>query len=140
MENVIGHKGVVISVSETEVYVKIERSESCGGCKNKASCRMGKEDEQIIPIETKEANTYSAGEEVNISMKTSLGLKATLYAYLLPLALLLIVFITVYQFTSSELIQILFAFFAVILYYFLLYKMRHRMKKTFQFFISKNGI
>ncbi|MDR2409988.1 MAG: SoxR reducing system RseC family protein [Bacteroidales bacterium] len=138
-KHLIEQKGKVIAVSETEVSVKIERGEACAGCKNKASCQMGKAEEQIITVATKQANTYSVGEEVNISMKTSLGLKAVLYAYVLPLVLLLVAFVMAYQFIASELMQIVIALLPVIVYYIILYRMRYRMEKTFQFYISKTG-
>jgi sigma-E factor negative regulatory protein RseC len=140
MEHLVEQKGKVIAVSGTEVCVKIERGEACSGCKNKASCQMGKSEEQIIAVETKQANTYSVGEEVNISMKTSLGLKAVLYAYVLPLVLLLVAFVIAYQFVTSELMQIVIALLPVIVYYLILYRMRRRMKRTFQFHISKLGL
>ncbi|MDR1182674.1 MAG: SoxR reducing system RseC family protein [Bacteroidales bacterium] len=139
MENVVCHKGTVISVSETEVCVKIERTEACGGCANKTSCRMGKQDEQTVTVQTKDAETYCMGEEVNISMKTSLGLKAVLYAYILPLVFLLVAFAIAHHFIASEPLQIILALFPVIVYYTILYRMRRRMEKTFQFYISKIG-
>jgi sigma-E factor negative regulatory protein RseC len=137
MGNVICHKGTVISVLETEVRIKIERGQACGGCASKESCRMGKSDEQILSIKTKDAKNYRTGEEVNVSMKTSLGLKAVLYAYLFPLVLLLIAFTIVHHFIDSEPVQILLSLLPVILYYLILYRIQNRMEKTFQFHISK---
>jgi sigma-E factor negative regulatory protein RseC len=137
MKHFVGHKGKVVSVSETGIDVKIERNEACSGCKNKTSCQMGKVDEQIISVKTKQKNIYSLGEEVLISMKTSLGLKAVLYAYVLPFLLLLIAFVIAYRFIVSEVLQIIFALIPVFVYYTILYKIRHRMEKTFQVYISK---
>ncbi|MDR0606065.1 MAG: SoxR reducing system RseC family protein [Bacteroidales bacterium] len=138
-DHLIEQKGKVIAVSATEVSVKIERGEACAGCKNKASCQMGKSEEQIIIVGTKQANTYSIGEKVNVSMKTSLGLKAVLYAYVLPLVFLLVAFGIAYQFVASELMQIGIALLPVIVYYLILYKMRYKTEKTFQFYVSKTN-
>ncbi len=137
MKEVVSHKGKVVSVSDTNVFVKIERGGSCVGCKNKGSCQMGESEEQIISVRTDEAKAYFAGEDVNVLMRASLGLKAVLYAYIIPLVFLLITFIVVRQFITSELIQILLAFIPVVVYYVILYKMRDKMDKTFQFYISK---
>jgi sigma-E factor negative regulatory protein RseC len=139
MEHLVYHKGTVISVLGTEVCVKIEHTEACGGCANKNSCRMGKPDEQIITVKTRDARNYCKGEKVNISMKTSLGLKAVLYAYILPLVFLLAAFVIAHHFIASEPVQIILALFPVIVYYIILYKIRHKMEKTFQFYISKIG-
>ena len=137
MENVVSHIGKIVSLSTTHIFVKINREGACAGCKNKTSCQINQSEEPIIPVQTDEANTYSVDEEVQVIMKTSLGLKAVVYAYLLPLVFLLATFLIVSHFISSEITQILLAFVPVIAYYIILYKMRDRLEKTFQFFVSK---
>ena len=137
MKDTVSHTGKVVSVSDTHVFVQIERGSACGGCKNKGFCHVGKEENQILSIPTADANHYSADEEVQILMRTSLGMRALLYAYILPLIFLLIAFLTSRHVTSSEIVQIVCALIPVIAYYFILYKMRNRLEKTFQFYVEK---
>jgi len=137
MKDIVSHTGKVVSVSDTHIFVKIERSSACAGCKNKGVCHIGESKDEIIPIKTAEANTYSSDEEVEVLMHASLGMKAALYAYLLPLILLFAAFLTARFFTSSEIIQVLCALVPVIAYYIILYKMRNRLEKTFQFYVEK---
>ena len=137
MENVVSHNGKIVSVSDTHVFVKINREGACEGCKNVKSCQINKSEDTIITVYTEQANVYCVDEEVLVIMKTSLGLKAVVYAYLLPLVFLLATFLIVSQFIHSEIIQILLAFIPVIVYYIILYIIRDRLEKTFQFFVAK---
>ena len=137
MKNVVSHTGKVVSVSPTQVFVQVERNSACSGCKSKGACRIGDAKDEIIPIKTADANRYYPEEEVEVVMRTSLGMKAVWYAYILPLVFLLAVLLTVRQFTSSELAQILSAFLPVIVYYIVLYKIRDKMEQAFQFYVRK---
>jgi len=137
MKNVVSHTGKVVSVSDTHVFVQIERGGACAGCKSRQACQMGKSENPVIAIQTLAANTYSIDEEVYVIMKTVLGLKAVLYAYVLPFVFLVAAFIVVRQFTSSEIVQVLLALLPVIVYYIILYTLRDRIESSFQFFIEK---
>ena len=137
MGEVVKHQGKVISVSQDEVVVKIERGGACSGCSNKKACQFGESEDHIVAIKTYDAPSYSEGEDISVSMRGSLGLKAVLYAYMLPLLLLMASFIILRLFIDSEPLQILFALIPVVIYYIVLYKLRDKLHKTFNFYISK---
>ena len=137
MGEVVNHPGKVIFVSQEEVLVKIERGGACSGCSNKKACQFGESEDHIVTVKTHNASSYTAGEDILVSMKGSLGLKAVLYAYMLPLLLLLTAFIVLRLFIDSEPLQILFALIPVVIYYVVLYKLRNKLDKKFNFYISK---
>ena len=137
MGEVVNHTGKVVSVSQEEVVVQIERGGACSGCSNKKACQFGEAKDHIVAIKTQSAASYTEGEEILVSMKGSLGLKAVLYAYLLPLLLLVTTLIVFRLFIDSEALQILFALIPVVVYYLTLYKVRNRLEKKFNFHISK---
>ncbi|MDR1878168.1 MAG: SoxR reducing system RseC family protein [Bacteroidales bacterium] len=132
----IGCTGSVVSVSENKVVVRINQDNACSGCRNKSACLTGRNN-RLITVISKDASSFSVGEEVQLSMKESAGLKATFYAYIAPLVLLLICFGIMYHVTDSEILQIVPSLIAVAAYYLLLYKLRGRMEKTFRIVISK---
>jgi sigma-E factor negative regulatory protein RseC len=137
MNNEIRHFGIVVSVSDGQVLVKIERKDACASCKSKKACQLGASENQFISVKTNDSFAYTIGEEVNISMKTSLGFKAIAYAYLFPFLVLIASFLLLRLFTEWEWLQVLSAFLLVALYYGLLYKRRGHLENTFHFFISK---
>ena len=137
MGEVVNHPGKVISVSQEEVLIKVERGGACSGCSNKKACQFGESEDHIVAVKTNDASSYCEGEDVSVSLKGSLGLKAVLYAYMLPLLLLMTAFIVLRLFIDSELLQILFALIPIVIYYFALYKLRNKLDKKFNFHISK---
>ena len=137
MQEVVYHPGKVVSATEKEVLVQVERGGACAGCSNKTACIFGDSTTQIIPIKTPQATSYTAGEDVTVSIKGSSGLKAVWYAYILPFVLLIATFILVRLLVDSEPLQILFALVPVAIYYIILYKRRDKMDKKFDFSISK---
>lgn len=137
MKEVVNHVGKIVSATQNEVLVQVERGGACAGCSNKTACMFGDSTTQVIPIKTSHASSYVAGEEVTVSIQGSSGLKAVWYAYILPFILLITTFILVRLFIDSEPLQILFAFVPVALYYFILYKTRDKMDRKFNFSISK---
>ena len=139
MKNADSHTGKVVLVSDTHVFVKVERGSACLGCKNKSSCQTGGAKDQVMSIKTTDANSFFADEDVEVLMRNSMGMKAVVYAYLLPFLTLLAAFLGIRQFTSSEIVQVLGAFALVAVYYFILYKMRSRLESNFQFFVRKKS-
>jgi Positive regulator of sigma E activity len=137
MGEVVKHRGKIISVSQEEVLVKIERGGACSGCSNKKACQFGESEEHVVVVKTHDASSYIEGEDVSVSLKGSLGLKAVLYAYILPLLLMMATFVVVRLFIFSEPLQILFALIPVVIYYTVLYKLRDKLDNTFNFYISK---
>ena len=137
MKEVVNHAGKVVSVSQNEVRVQVERGGACSGCSNKTACMFGDSTTQIIPIKTQDASSYAEGEDVTVSIQGSSGLRAVLYAYILPFTLLIATFILIRLFIDSEPLQILFAIIPVAIYYFILYKKKDKMDRRFNFSISK---
>jgi len=77
------------------------------------------------------------GEEVLVTMRLTQGLKAVMWAYVLPLCLLMIILLTLQACKISEVVSALGALFVVTVYYFMLYRMRNRLKKKYVFEIEK---
>ncbi len=137
MREVINHAGKVVSISQNEVQVRVERGGACAGCSNKTACMFGDSTTQIIPIKTSLAPSYAIGEDVIVSIKGSSGLKAVWYAYVIPFLLLIVTFIIIRMFLDSEPLQILLALIPMVSYYIILYKMKDKMDRKFNFSISK---
>jgi sigma-E factor negative regulatory protein RseC len=133
----INHTGKVVAVGGGEVSVLVERGEACGKCAGKKSCAMMTSTEQIVKIKDIDFQDYTVGEMVNVSLNTSLGLKAVLLAYVLPLLVLLLSLAVGFHLFSSELLQVAAALIPTIIYYIALYGFRRRIEQDFKLSISK---
>jgi len=80
---------------------------------------------------------FQTGENVEITGKETQGLKAVFLGYLFPFFIVLITLILLLSITNDEAISGIGSLVSLIPYYFILYIMRNRLKKTFTFQIKK---
>ena len=88
-------------------------------------------------IDTPNAQSFQVGEIVRIGISVNSGLKAVIYAYLIPLLLLFAAFFVARYCTPFELLQVLIGLGVVVVYYYVLFKQKHRLNKKFTFTIQK---
>ena len=132
----IEHKGVISRVDDKYIYVSILQASACADCHAKTMCSLSEAKEKIIEIPYV-SGSYKIGEEVSVEGTTTMGLKAVLYAFIIPLVLMLGILFVVLQSGGSEVEAILSAILSLIVYYIILYVLRDRMKKEFVFSITK---
>ncbi len=133
----IEHTGIVTSVKDNTVKVKINRYNACSSCAAQAGCGLREYREKNIEIFTNNAHEFSVGQEVIINMAASLGWLAIFYAYILPLILMLATLIILLLLDSSEIIAGISAIIILIPYYLGLFLTQKKIKKQIQFQISK---
>lgn len=136
--NKIKHTGVVDKVQDGCVTVLILQSSACSGCKVAAHCNASETKEKMIEVADSHANTYQAGDAVTIVADASVGFRASLYGYLLPLLIMMVALVAVLSITKSEGAAALSALGILIPYYMGLYLLRNRIKRKLQFKIIKN--
>jgi len=134
----IQHKGTVISVTEQQVLVEIINRTACAGCRAKTLCSLSEQKEKQIAIASLPGQSWSIGEEVIVSLKTSLGFRAVLLMYLLPLLVLLTVLFTLSSLGVSELITGLAALVAPAFCYLVVWLFRDRIGRKYVFVLEKN--
>ncbi|MEQ8714604.1 MAG: SoxR reducing system RseC family protein [Cyclobacteriaceae bacterium] len=93
------HSGFVSEVKPGQVKVSLFRPEACGGCQMKDYCGGDQDERQDFEVV---ASGYQVGDEVQLQMSATTGLRAVLLAYLVPFAVLLIVLILGLQLGLSE--------------------------------------
>ena len=133
MSDKIRHQGVVSSVESNCVTVRIVQSSACGECKVAGHCHAAESKEKMIRVETDNPSGYRVGDTVTVATDTSMGLRASLYAYLLPLLLMVATLVIVEKATRSEPLAALLAIGVLVPYYIALYLLRDRMGRKLRF-------
>lgn len=139
-EDVVKHSGVVQKIERNFLQVKIVQTTSCSSCSIKNHCTSAESKEHLIDVYDKDASEYRVGDEVWIMGSTSMSRLAVWYGYLLPLIILMVLVIGLSKWwgSDSELSVALCSLACVVLYYLLLFLFgKNKMKKTFRFTISK---
>ncbi len=136
LEN-IEHPGVVEDIRNKNVLVRINSRTACGDCKSKSYCGLQDVKDKIIEIETHKTGNYKIGQNVIVTLKQSLGYKAILIGYLVPLVILLFALITMLAVTGDEPLSALVAVLLMVPYYAMVYVKRHKLRRTFNFHIKQ---
>jgi len=134
--NIISHTGTIKSINNQHLIVKIISEAACAACHAKGSCSSSDLSEKEIEV-LQNPDAFFVGEEVLVIGASSQGYKAVLYAYLIPLALLVINLLILTTITKNEAISALGSLFFLAPYYFILYLNRKKIQNTFKFHVRK---
>lgn len=133
MSNKIKHNGVVDGVEEGCVRMRILQSSACSACKVAAHCNASETKEKIIEVQVADAVKYQLGDSVVVVADTAVGFRASLYGYLLPLLLMVVVLVAVLKITQSEGYAAVSALGILIPYYIGLYLLRNKLRNKLSF-------
>ena len=98
---------------------------------------MSENIDKEVDIYNFENQDWKIGEKVNVCMERSMGSKAVLIAYILPVVVLLVVLIITLQLTADEISAGIAGIMSVALYYSVIYLFRNRLNNTFRFTLKK---
>ncbi len=136
-EKRISHEGVISSMSEDRVTVKITSYAACTSCQAKGACNMaGGEEEKLLHIPVHHPD-FRIGEKVSVILAQSLGFRALFLGYVLPFLLVLTVLLVMTAAGSNELLAGLASLAVLLPYYAGLKLMREKVDRQFSFFVHK---
>ncbi len=132
----IEHKGRIDSIDGNKINVSILALSGCASCHAKGVCNAADMQEKSVEV-FDYTNQYNEGEEVNVTLKQSLGFRALFLGYVLPFLLVLAILIILTVITNDEAIAGLSALSVLIPYYLILFLVKDKIKKQFTFSITK---
>ena len=140
MKNEITHKATVIDMTPDFTTVEILVPSACAECHAKGLCGVSESEEKVISLPTDPYATYNVGDEVVLATKKSMGFKAVWISYVIPLAVLMILILSLLSIfedvQSKEAIAGLGSLAGVGVYYFVIWLLRDRLKNEFVFYIK----
>ena len=136
--NEITHPGKVIEMTPDFTTVEITVSSACASCHAKSLCGMSESEDKVIMLPTDPYATYNVGDEVMVCSKMSMGLKAAWISYVIPLAVLMALILTLTSLGVNEFLSAASAIGAVGLYYFIIWLFREKLSNEFTFYIKNN--
>ena len=127
MVKFIQHRGIVKNIENNTVFVRIEQQSACSACHARSACLASDKAEKII----------EPGEEVVVSVRSSMGIRAVVLAFVLPFILVVTVVFAGIGLTGDESIGGLAGLAFLLHYYILIYLFRNKINKRFLFTVSK---
>ena len=132
----ISHEGVVDSLQEDEVVVRITSYAACSSCHAKGACNVAEDKEKYLHIKSGPTG-FITGEKVRVVLAQSLGFRALFLGYVLPFLLILTVLLILSAAGISELAAGLLSLSVLIPYYIGLKIFRSKIERQFLFFLQK---
>ena len=135
-KNEIAHTGRIIEIGPDFTTVEIVASSACSSCHAKGLCGMSEEQEKVIMVPTDGFADHKVGDQVQVLTKMTMGLKAVWISYVIPLAILMILILSLSSVFDNEYLCGLVAIAGVALYYFVIWLFKDRLANEFVFYIK----
>ena len=136
MKEQVKHTGEVVAVTPQTTTVRIVSHSACSECHAAGLCGLSEYTEKAIEVPTSPSATYGVGDEVNVVLTATLGLKRGWLAHFLPLVVLLGVALGLIALGVGEVAAGLAGLGAVALYYLVLWLLRDRLRNEYVFTIQ----
>ena len=135
-KNEITHRGKIVEITPDFTTIEIIASSACSSCHAKSLCGMSEDQEKLIMLATDPYAAHKVGDEVEVCTKMTMGLKAVWISYVIPLAVLMILILSLSGVFEDEALRGLAAIAGVGVYYFVIWLFRDRLKNEFTFYIK----
>ena len=136
MSQKISHSGVIESVLEGCVKVRIVQTSACAACKIAGHCNASESKVKIVDVFCSNSSDYSVGQDVTVWASKDVANKALLLGFGVPFLLLVSVLMIALKIIGDEGISALVALGALVPYYFALWLMRDRIQHQISFQIE----
>ncbi len=136
MSQKISHSGVIESILEGCVKVRIVQTSACAACKIAGHCNASESKVKIVDVFCSNSSDYSVGQDVTVWASKDVANKALLLGFGVPFLLLVSVLMIALKIIGDEGISALIALGALVPYYFALWLMRDRIQYQISFQIE----
>lgn len=134
MSQKIVHQGIVDSLSDEGVRVRIVQSAACGSCKVASQCHISEQKTKLVDVRmAQSADGLKVGDAVRVAATTQMGMKAVVLAFVLPFLLMVGVVFVVSLFTRDEPLMALCGLVSLIPYYIIIYACRKKISEKIAF-------
>ena len=137
MNEIIRHEGVVESLEEGCLHVRILQASACSECKVSTYCHIADGKEKTIDVVTSDASNYVVGDQVEVTASRSVGMKAVAWAFGMPFLVMVGTVFAVSLLTHNEGLAALMGILSLIPCYGGLYLMRDKFKRSLTFSVTK---
>lgn len=134
----IRHEGIVESVEESLVRVRILQASACAACKVASKCHTAEAKEKIIDVavDGQEAFRWQKGQTVTVCTSETMAGRALMLGFGAPLLLLLAVLVGTKMAGGSEGLAALMMMVSLVPYYLGLWLFRNHIARSISFHIE----
>ena len=138
MHTKISHSGIVESVAEGCVKVRILQTSACAACKVASHCNASDKKEKIVEVFCDDAASYQKGQEVRVTASKQVAANALLLGFGLPFLLLMLILIVTLKLSGNEGVAAIAALASLAPYYLVLWLYKDRIRQRLAFALERN--
>ena len=138
MHTQISHSGIVESVAEGCVKVRILQTSACAACKVASHCNASDKKVKIIEVFCDDAASYQIGQEVRVTASRQVAANALLLSFGIPFLLLMLILIVTLKLSGNEGIAAIAAIASLVPYYLVLWLFKDRIRQRLAFALERN--
>ncbi len=136
------HRGEVVKIeSGGVVIISFNRTAACDGCHAKGHCTVSAEGKldgaREMRVVSKDAESFTVGDQVDVSITYRVGFFAFVMAYITPLVIFIETLVLSVGLGVDEGLSAVIGFVVAALYYVVVYLFRDRFEKVIDFELSK---
>ena len=133
----ISHSGIVESIEDGRVRVRILQTSACAACKVAGHCNASESKEKIVDVlNITDTSRLNVGDEVVVCASRHVANKALMLGFGIPFLLLIGVLVAVLYMTDNEGVAALAALGSLLPYYFLLWLWRDSIQQQISFYLE----
>jgi sigma-E factor negative regulatory protein RseC len=137
MKDELSHEGIVREVGPKITRVAIEAKSACASCHAAGLCASLDATTKDIEVSTALNPGYQEGDKVEVVLGTSMGAKAVLLAYVVPLFILLILVVSLSYTSIHELLIGAIGLGGMAIWYGVVYLFRDRLSREYVFYLRR---
>ena len=139
MHTKISHPGIVESIADGCVKVRILQVSACASCKVAGHCNASESKEKIVDVLEADTSCLRVGDSVVVCASRSVANRALVLGFGMPFLLLIGVLVAVLYLTDNEALAALAALGSLLPYYFLLWLRRDSIREQISFHLEKSN-
>lgn len=133
----ISHSGIIESIEEGCVKVRILQTSACAACKVAGRCNASESKEKIVDVmNVSDTSGLKVGDDVIVYASHDVANKALLLGFGIPFLVLVAVLFVTLCVTSEEGVSAITAIVALVLYYGVLYLFRDKIQQKLSFYLE----
>ena len=136
MQTKISHSGIIESIAEGCVKVRILQTSACAACKVAGHCNASESKEKIVDVFCSDVSSYRVGESVVVCASRDVANRALLLGFGVPFLVLVGVLILTLYITGNEGVAAMAGLIALVPYYLVLYAFRSHIQRRLAFYIE----
>ena len=132
----VSHIGKIVRITPQVTTVSILQHAACGECHAAGLCGMADLAEKTVEVPTDPYAFHNVGDQVEVLLKASMGMKAVWLCYAIPLVILLGTVLGLMALGAPEIPAASAGLGAIGLYYIGLYLFRNKLRNEYVFTIK----